>query len=530
MKRKVLRVLCLKSILLSVLLGFLSCRTQDSDHPSNSIGNPVSIRMHLLGSDYDGNSGSQSSRSSVQGSVEQKIVIISPSEFIRVSNESVSNSGVSGSLASSGSTYLAAGDPLANGVKFRVLVYDSNGNYKISQDYTVGQPATPMLLDAGVTYTIIAYSYNSNTLPSLSPSEQGTLSSSRVLYDDSNRDFMYFNTSFTPSGNGDILNITLRHKLSNVIISVNDITNTGITSIVNSSLSSHYSNGNFSLSNGNVSVSGIPSVSSLTFESSQFNPSVVSAVSDRMFINTGTSSGSTVSSSFTGDITIGGVTKTISLPNGFTIKPGYQQTFNVDLTRCGAYLGASGTNWKNFMCQNLGADTSLDPFIPAAGIHGAKYQWGYKPVNANVSDSRYYTQSDDQSNSGTIPGWNQSFLPTTNWSDTSKTVNDPCPTGYRVPTLSQWQSVINNNTNVQYIGNWFNSPTNYTSGVLIGTRLFLPTAGGRYAQDSGQLLDNGLYGYYWTSSAYSMFAFSNGNINIGSTSWNDGFPVRCIAQ
>ncbi|MDV3597898.1 hypothetical protein CMU67_12350, partial [Elizabethkingia anophelis] len=127
MKRKVLPVLGLKSILLSgLLLGVVSCRTNDADNPANSIGKPLAVRMNLLGADFEDDSGGEASRSSVTGDVAPKIVSISPSEFIRVSNESVVNSGFSGSLASSGSTYASAGDPLANGIKFRVLVYDAN--------------------------------------------------------------------------------------------------------------------------------------------------------------------------------------------------------------------------------------------------------------------------------------------------------------------------------------------------------------------------------------------------------------------
>ncbi|SIR03763.1 hypothetical protein SAMN05880574_1631, partial [Chryseobacterium sp. RU37D] len=61
----------------------------------------------------------------------------------------------------------------------------------------------------------------------------------------------------------------------------------------------------------------------------------------------------------------------------FTVNFGGQScTFNVNVgaAKCGAYIAPG--QWKDFMCHNLGADVSADPFTPSASIQGAKYQWG----------------------------------------------------------------------------------------------------------------------------------------------------------
>ncbi|MCT4056992.1 hypothetical protein HZQ16_18070 [Elizabethkingia anophelis] len=247
-----------------------------------------------------------------------------------------------------------------------------------------------------------------------------------------------------------------------------------------------------------------------------------------MFINS--DSGGATTGVFSADINIDGVTKTITLSNKFKITPGSNSTLGITFMKCGAYIGdnTDPSNYKGFMCHNLGADTSQDPFTPNALIHGAKYQWG---ANTNEAGS-YYSQSDDQSNSGTISGWNSTDKADGSWSDVSKTANDPCPSGYRVPTKAQWQAVIDNNT-ASYIGsNWADSPTNYGTGVKLGSLLFLPAAGYR-SSATGTLYRRGSYGYYWSSSGAtsnaSSLRFNSSSVSAINYSRPSGFSVRCVA-
>ena len=131
------------------------------------------------------------------------------------------------------------------------------------------------------------------------------------------------------------------------------------------------------------------------------------------------------------------------------------------VTKCGAYLGPGQTLWKDFMCHNLGADYSADPFVPSAAIHGAKYQWELQTGEPN----RYISQSEDQINSGPIlDGGLINHL--ADGQTTSKQLLRSYPSGYRVPTRVQWQGLINNNT-ITGIGTFQNSPTNYSSGFQI---------------------------------------------------------------
>jgi Fibrobacter succinogenes major domain (Fib_succ_major) len=213
---------------------------------------------------------------------------------------------------------------------------------------------------------------------------------------------------------------------------------------------------------------------------------------------------------------------------------------------CGAYV-ASGV-WKEFMCHNLGANTSADPFTPSWELNGNYYQWGRNPTcfgrdgedAANPCSSPVYgaaapwgnTTAND--NAGIITGWSTTNAPNGNWSDGSKTVNDPCPAGWRVPTAAQLMGMGNGTLNpLTWVGTWTGGTTNYSVGFSFGQSLFLPAAGSRYFSD-GSLGGRGSDGYYWSSTEsgiVSQFLSFNINfINVYTSNRPSGFSLRCIAE
>jgi len=204
-------------------------------------------------------------------------------------------------------------------------------------------------------------------------------------------------------------------------------------------------------------------------------------------------------------------------------------TINIqDCQCCGAMI--SPTQWKAFMCHNLGADQSLDPFTPARGINGSYYQWGKKTPVATVDTP-----------TSAISGWDNTGYNSAGWSDLAKLQDDPCPPGWRIPTESEWNGVRANNT-ISYIGNFVES-NKYTSGLKIGTSLFLPASGIRSASagKNGAMLDHNSIGYYYSSSklivngnvyptSFMTFIFNSNSANTNYFTPGHADSIRCISE
>jgi uncharacterized protein (TIGR02145 family) len=195
----------------------------------------------------------------------------------------------------------------------------------------------------------------------------------------------------------------------------------------------------------------------------------------------------------------------------------------VKCTSCGAYV-ASGV-WKEFMCHNLGANTDVDPFTPSADLNGNYYQWGRSTIAANAPPS-----------DAIVGSWNGTDANDGSWVDNTKTGSDPCPDGYRVPTIAQWTGVRNFNQQTASGINWTAGASNFSTGRFFGPALFLPATGSRSNSD-GALSDRGRFGNYWSSTqvdgtavSYYLNFWSSGSGSSNDSQRAFGYPVRCIAE
>ena len=188
-----------------------------------------------------------------------------------------------------------------------------------------------------------------------------------------------------------------------------------------------------------------------------------------------------------------------------------------DCACCGAKI--DNGKWLTFMCHNLGADEGLDPFTPAAGLHGDKFRFGAKEASLKMSD--------DQDSRTSVSGWSSKYVQTSgNWNS----ANDPCRAkgAWRLPTQSEWLQVMANNA-LSRMGTWRDDDSKYESGLKVGHRLFLPAAGRREG-GNGSLFNRNYSGYYVTVGG-QVLIIANKTNDVDSDAWRSyGLSVRCVAE
>ena len=145
---------------------------------------------------------------------------------------------------------------------------------------------------------------------------------------------------------------------------------------------------------------------------------------------------------------------------------------------------------------------------------GMFYQW-----NRKIG----WSSTDPMLNSNTDTIWDNSMSNSDSW----ESINDPCPSGWRVPTLSELQSLIN------FDGYW--GELNGVDGYFFDNgnqKVFFPAAGNR--SFDGSLLNVGILGSYWCRENSLDFPYYMGFVNIGIDVYfsasTDGRSVRCVKE
>ena len=185
-------------------------------------------------------------------------------------------------------------------------------------------------------------------------------------------------------------------------------------------------------------------------------------------------------------------------------------------------ISSSGETWMN---KNLGALHEATSSTDAAA-YGDLYQWGrttdgHEKRNSTVVAGPVASGSEGANfiTSGTTPFDWLSTQDNTRWG-VPKTANDPCPTGYRVPTETELTAER------------LLFPTNNAAGAY-NSELKLPVAGSRRYY-TGALYEVGVRGFYWTSTingtTASTLSLSSSNVNMFGYDRSNGLSVRCIKE
>ena len=276
---------------------------------------------------------------------------------------------------------------------------------------------------------------------------------------------------------------------------------------------------------------------------------VVSAVSD------GTA---TITAVAVGGVSKSCTVKVVSLPDLATATADYVDEYGVNH---GKGIAIGSTVWAPVNCGYKAA--TIDGAKPDKGFpYGKLYQWGRKYGQGYSADS----DSEPNIYSGSVDyqiGQNKSmggyfFTCESDWIETPddsmwnsgtedapvKTDNDPCPSGWRVPTYSELNVLITDHsdwtTNDGQIGYYY-------SGVLTTTvydthplgedkpQVFLPAAGYRNGK-SGNATNRDFSAYYWSScpsdnNTSHLLYFDQYNVeDMRNYSRGDGYTVRCVQE
>ena len=191
----------------------------------------------------------------------------------------------------------------------------------------------------------------------------------------------------------------------------------------------------------------------------------------------------------------------------------------------------SDSTGKVWMDRNMGASqvaTASDDELS----YGDLYQWGRATEGHQCRESETTPMIATTATVSDTNSWHGKFIAVTVsvsfdwlipgddnlWQGVNGT-NNPCPAGFRIPTIAEWEAEQNS---------WDNKNSN----GAFASPLKLPDAGYRDLS-SGTLVDEGSEGRYWSSSVSGPYVryliFNSGVVSVTSSDYrHTGASVRCI--
>lgn len=213
-------------------------------------------------------------------------------------------------------------------------------------------------------------------------------------------------------------------------------------------------------------------------------------------------------------------------------------------------------NWRIFAPVNCGYETP-------GYVYGKLYQWGRKHGHGYDSNDAtvptipttfgsvsvavaYTTPNTFYKTNATPDDWcsSQNNFLWNNGTDAApiKTIYDPCPNGWRVPTKTELVALrVNSSWDSTLKGRWYCGGRGYDVSLQNYGAVFLPAAG--YRNKGSDVTGRGTLGLYWSSSSFvsstkmysDLLYFDSGTTSTILSSAGDcyrsrGGSVRCIRE
>ena len=185
------------------------------------------------------------------------------------------------------------------------------------------------------------------------------------------------------------------------------------------------------------------------------------------------------------------------------------------------YAGVTinGVRWSEFNVDEPGK------FTAKVTDYGMFYQWGRKTAWLSTGSNPVSSPS----------GTSWTAVPDGTDSDVWAPANDPCPTGWRLPTKADQDKLfvaanVTNAWTADYNGSGIGGRT-FTDNTS-GNSIFFPATGFR-SYDAGALGYQGDGGLYWSATSNSAkntwyLNFRDNFVGQSYSSRSAGFPVRCV--
>lgn len=316
---------------LTLLLANTACRSTDNTLDTNTTDNrQVSVKMNLSGS--EGDIETSEKLASVKNNLASTGIQTQTIPYDNTYSITATLVPVKASLSGTAALNpMAAATELKSGIRYKVLVYDSNSKLVDQKEFVYKQNETDgFLLDGGKTYTFVAFSVNSTNAAD-TPTVTNPDNLSTAMLSNISKDLMYYKIVKTVTGNApNTLDVVLKHQFTRITtnIDASQVESTGIITRVNSPV---FSGGNASaqLQFNNDAQLSYTGSNTTSFNFPNINQPKIT--SDPAIIIGNTPNGASLN---IGNLIIDGTSKNNVLFSNLKITPRSQYNLNLKFTPC----------------------------------------------------------------------------------------------------------------------------------------------------------------------------------------------------